>query len=58
MFEYNPLLLDCCHVIPLMNLQSEITRPVNNHKSDIHGLKLCLQIPGDVGKLEELFDSG
>ena len=56
-FESNPLLLDCCYSIPISNIQSKLDHPVNNHISDIHGLDLCVKSPGDIGKLEEFFDS-
>ena len=57
-FEYKPCLQECCHAILLKNLQSELARTLNSHISDIHGLRMYVGSPGDVGELEEFFDSG
>ena len=57
-FETNPSPLDCCHAITFANCQSQLAHPVKNHIQDIHGLVLCVQNSGDVGKLKKLFNSG
>ena len=58
LFESNPCLIDFCHVIPLSNCHSELSCLVNNHIIKIHGLNLCVQSTGDVGKIEEFFNGG
>ena len=41
LFRFNPRLLYWCHAIPLVNFQSRLSRIVNNHISNIHGLNMC-----------------
>ena len=45
-------------MIPLANQKSDLACPVNNYMININGLKLCIQSPGDVFKLEDLFEGG
>ena len=55
-FESNPHILDCWHAIPLTNLQYKLACSVKNRICNIHCPELGVQRPGDVGKLEKLFD--
>ena len=57
LFESNACLLECCHAIPLVDCQSDLSCPVNKNISNIHVLKLCVLSPVNVRKLDGLFNS-
>ena len=57
LFKSNARLLNYCHVIPFANLQSELSRTVNNHIHYVKGLGLGIQRSIDVIKLKKCFDS-
>ena len=58
LFEPDPRLLDCRHVVPLANFQPKISRTVNDHLGDSHGLVLRVGGSGDVRELEKFFEGG
>ena len=58
LFEPHPRLLDFRHVIPLMNLQPKLARPVDCHVGNVNCLQLGVERPGDVSELKELLDYG